>query len=84
MVRACEKSLDEIENIRAIVKMKMKRHGGRPRLIWKDTVRRDTKTWKIWEKLVTEREKWKAILNMKVRKSQHVCQRALKEPATQQ
>ena len=40
------KRRDETENIRAVAEMKMegKRPRGRPKLRWKDTVRRDTKT----------------------------------------
>ena len=45
------KRRDETENIRAVVEMKMagKRPRGRPKLRWKDTVRRDMKAWKIME-----------------------------------
>ena len=35
----------EIENVGAVAKMKMDR--GRPRLRWKDTVRKNTNVWKI-------------------------------------
>ena len=43
------KRRDETENIRVVDEMKMwgKRHRGRPRLRWKDTVRRDMKAWKL-------------------------------------
>ena len=45
------KRRDETENIGAVAEMKTerKRPRGRPRLIWKDTVRRDMKAWKISE-----------------------------------
>ena len=45
------KRRDETENIRAVVAMQMedKRPGGRPRLQWKDTARRDLKAWNIRE-----------------------------------
>ena len=47
----CVKRRDETENIRAVVAMQMegKRPGGRPRLQWKDTGRRDLKAWNIRE-----------------------------------
>ena len=44
----------ETENIRAVVEMKMGGkvpYIGRPKLRWKDTVRRDLKAWNISEKL---------------------------------
>ena len=45
------KRRDETENIRAVVEMKMegKCPRGRPKLRWKDTVRRDLKAWNIRE-----------------------------------
>ena len=49
---------DEIENIRSVVKMKMqrKRPRGKPKLRWKDNVRRDLKAWNIREEWATDRE----------------------------
>ena len=57
------KRRDETENIRAVVEMKMdsKRPRGRPKLRWKDTVRRDMKAWSIKEEWATDREKWKSL-----------------------
>ena len=60
------KSRDETdisENIRAVLEMKMegKRPGGRPKLRWNDTVRRDLKAWNIREELDTDRERWKGL-----------------------
>ena len=53
----------ETENIRAVAEMKMegKRPRGRPKLRWKDTVRRDLKAWKIKEECATNRERWKGL-----------------------
>ena len=47
------KRRDETESIRAVVEMKMegKRPMGRPKLRWKDNVRRDLKAWNIREEL---------------------------------
>ena len=47
----------ETENIREVVEMKMEgnRPRGRPKLRWRDTVRRDMKAWKIREEWATER-----------------------------
>ena len=58
------KRRDETENIRAVVEMKMegKRHRGRPKLRWKDTIRRDMKVWSIREEWDTARTKWKKSL----------------------
>ena len=57
------KRRDETENSRAVVEMKMqgKRPRGRPKLRWKDTVRRDMKAWSIREEWATERERWKSL-----------------------
>ena len=57
------KRRDETENIRAVVEMKMegKRSRGRPKLRWKDTVRRDMKEWSIREEWATDRERWKSL-----------------------
>ena len=57
------KRIDETENIRAAVEMKMegKRHRGRPKLRWKDTIRRDMKAWSIREEWATDRTKWICI-----------------------
>ena len=54
------KRRDETGNIRAVVEMKMegKRPRGRPKLRWKDTVRRDLKAWNI---RATDRERWKGL-----------------------
>ena len=51
----------EIENIRAVVEMKMKgkRPRGRPMLRWKDTIKRDMKAWSIREE--HGREKWRSL-----------------------
>ena len=53
MVRAHED--DGSREIRAVAKIKMegKRPGGRPRLRWKDIVRKDKKVWKIREEWAT-------------------------------
>ena len=53
----------ETENSRAVVEMKMegKRPRGRPKLRWKDTVRRDMKEWSIMEEWATDRERWKSL-----------------------
>ena len=57
------KRRDETENIRAVVKMKMegKRPGGRPKLGWKYTVRRDLKAWNIREEWFSDMEPWKGL-----------------------
>ena len=53
----------ERENIRAVAEIKIegKRPRGRHTLVWKDTVRRDMKAWKIREGLATDRERWKGL-----------------------
>ena len=58
---------DETENIRAVVEMKMdgKRPRGRPKLRWKDTVRRDLKAWSIREEWATDRERWKSLCKIR-------------------
>ena len=55
------KRRDETENMRAVVEMKLegKHPRGRPRLWWKDTVRRDLKAWNIREEWATDRERCK-------------------------
>ena len=57
------KRRNRTENIRAVVEMKMegKRTRGRPKLRWKDTVRRDLKAWNIREEWATDRERWKGL-----------------------
>ena len=57
------KRRDETENIRPVDEMKMegKRPRRRPKLRWKDTVRRDLKAWKIREEWATDRERWKGL-----------------------
>ena len=57
------KRRDETENSRAVVEMKKegKRPIGRPKLRWKDTVRRDMKACSIREEWATDRERWKSI-----------------------
>ena len=57
------KRRDETENIRAVVEMKMegKRPRGRPKLRWKDTIRRDMTAWSIKEEWATDRTKWKSL-----------------------
>ena len=57
------KRREETENIRAVVGMKMegKRRRGRPKLRWKDTVRRDMKAWSIREEWAIDRERWKSL-----------------------
>ena len=57
------KSSHETENIRAVLEMKIKTKGprGRPKLQWKDTVRRDLKAWNIREEWSTDRERWKGL-----------------------
>ena len=59
------KRRDETENIRAVVEMKMegKRPRGRPKLRWKDTVRRDMKAWGIRKEWATDRERWTSLCN---------------------
>ena len=54
---------DVTENIRAVAEMKMERKGprGRPKLRWKDTVRRGLKAWNIREEWATDRERWKGL-----------------------
>ena len=51
------KRRDKIANIRAVAEMRMegKRPRGRPKLRWKDTVRRDLKAWNIEEEWATDR-----------------------------
>ena len=60
---------DETENIRAVVEMKMegKRPRGRPKLRWKDTVRRDLKAWRIREEWATDRERWRSLCKTRYR-----------------
>ena len=41
------------------MKMEGKRPRGRPKLRWKDTIRRDMKAWKIKEEWATDRENGK-------------------------
>ena len=57
------KRRDGTEDIRAVAELKMdgKRPRGRPKLRWKDTVRRDLKAWNIREEWVTDRERWKCL-----------------------
>ena len=57
------KRRDETENIQSVVEIKMegKRPRGRPKLRWKDTVRRDLKDWNIREEWATDRERWKCL-----------------------
>ena len=49
----------ETENIRTVVEMKMegKCPRGRPKLWWKDSVRRDLKAWNTREEWATDRER---------------------------
>ena len=56
------KRRDETDNW-AVAEMKMegKRPRGRPKLRWKDTVRRDSKAWSIREEWVTDRERWNSL-----------------------
>ena len=60
------KRRDETENIRAVVEMKMeqKYSRGRPKLRWKETVRKEKgeETWKSKEEWATDREKWKGVM----------------------
>ena len=53
------KRIDETENIRAVVEMKMegKLPRGRPKLRWNDTVRSDLNAWNIREEWATDRER---------------------------
>ena len=53
------KRRDGTENTRAVVEMKMegKHPRGRPKLRWKDTVRKDLKAWNIREEWTKERRK---------------------------
>ena len=57
------KRREETEKITAVIDMKMegKRSRGRPKLQWKDTVRRDMKAWNITfrEEWAGDRETWK-------------------------
>ena len=57
------KRRDETENILAVVEMKMERkpRRGRPKLRWKDTVRRDPKAWNIREEWATDRERLRSL-----------------------
>ena len=57
------KRRDETENSKAVVAMKMegKRPRGRPKLRWKDTVRRAMKAWSIREEWTTDRDRWKSL-----------------------
>ena len=57
------KRRNETENSRAVVEMKMEgeRPRGRPKLMWKDTVRRDMKAWSISEERATDREMEKSL-----------------------
>ena len=52
------KRRDETENIRAIVKMKMEgKCPRRPKLQWKDAVRRELKAWSTREEWAIVRER---------------------------
>ena len=53
------KTRDETEHIRAVVEMRMEgeRPRGRPRLQWKDNVRRDLTAWTIREEWAINRER---------------------------
>ena len=57
------KRRDETENIRAVVEMKMdgKHPRRRPKLKWKDTVRRNLKAWNIRDEWGIGRERWKGL-----------------------
>ena len=57
------KRIDDTQNIRAVVELKMegKRPRGRLELRWRDTVRRDMKAWKIREEWAPDRERWKGV-----------------------
>ena len=61
------KRRDETENIRVVVKMKRPR--GRPKLRWKDTVRRDLKSWNIREDRATDRKRWKGLCKTRYRET---------------
>ena len=54
---------EERENIRGVVEMKMegKRPRARPKLRWKDTVRRNLKAWNIRDEWTSDRERWKCL-----------------------
>ena len=43
------------------MKMEGKRPRGRPKLRWKDTVKRDMKAWSIKEEWTTDHEKWRSL-----------------------
>ena len=69
------KRRDETGNIGEVAGKNMvgRRRRGRPRLRWKDTVRRDTKAWKIREEWATDREIWKCL--RKIRYPTHADER---------
>ena len=54
------KRIDETENIRAVVELRMEgtRPRGRPQLRWKDTVTRDLTASNIRGEWTTDRERW--------------------------
>ena len=49
----------ETENIRAVAEMKIP--GGRQKLRWNDTVRKDLRALNIKEEWATDRERWKGL-----------------------
>ena len=57
------KRRDETEYTRAVVEIKMegKRPRGRPKLRWKNSVRRDPTAWNIKEEWATDMERWKVL-----------------------
>ncbi len=48
---------------------------GRPKLRWKDTVRRDLKAWNIREEWATDRERWEGLC-----KTRYPAQRKVRNP----
>ena len=63
------KRRDETENNQAVVEMMMERKHprGRPKLQWKDNVRRYLKAWNIREEWAPDSERWKGFCNGKNR-----------------
>ena len=54
------KRRDETETIRAVVELKMNPRG-RPKLRWKDPIKRDLNARNIREEWATDRERWNGL-----------------------